>query len=87
MSLSKIASDTITVGLGPKYNPDIGPYVSAMYLNILGMCNPFRFRNSLGRNGMLPKTGTYFKLKYIFILSSHFYISFKNFLVDFKFLL
>ena len=68
MSLSRVASDTITVGLGPKYNPDIEPYVSAMYLNIFGMCNPFRFRNSLGRNGMLPKTGTYYKLEYIFIL-------------------
>ena len=73
MSFSRVASDTITVGLGPKYNPDIGPYVSAMCLNILGMCNPFRFRNSLGRNGMLPKIGTYFKLKCIYILYSHKY--------------
>ena len=64
MSFRRTASETITVGLGPKYNPDIGPYVSAMYLKILGICKPFLLRNSLGRNGMLPKTGTYIKTFY-----------------------
>ena len=58
MSFNICASDTITVGLGPKYNPEIGPYVSAKYLNIRGICNPFRFRNSFGSCGILPKIGT-----------------------------
>ena len=59
MSFRRTASETITVGLGPKYSPDIGPYVSAMYLKILGICKPFLLRNSLGRYGILPNTGTY----------------------------